>query len=156
MITFYSSCMKFTLCFSLLKRYVRIPQTGWLKKSNVFHPVLGTASPKFPTQFTQSPTFSLCLHMAGRDVALFLFRQGHYSHHKAPPTWPQLNLLLLLLSLQSCPTLCDPTDGSPPGAPVPGILQARTLERVAISFSNAWKWKVKVRSLSRVQLCATP
>ena len=59
-------------------------------------------------------------------------------------------------SLQSCPTLCDPIDGSPPGSPVPGILQARTLEWVAISFSNAWKWKVKVKSLSRVQLLATP
>ena len=53
-------------------------------------------------------------------------------------------------SLQSCPTLCDPVDGSPPGSPIPGILQARTLEWVAISFSNAWKWKVKVKSLSRV------
>ena len=53
-------------------------------------------------------------------------------------------------SLQSCPTLCDPRDGSPPGSPIPGILQARTLEWVAISFSNAWKWKVKVKSLSRV------
>ena len=59
-------------------------------------------------------------------------------------------------SLQSCPTLCDPIDGSSPGSPVPGILQARTLEWVAISFSNAWKWKVKVNSLSRVQLFATP
>ena len=59
-------------------------------------------------------------------------------------------------SLQSCPTLCDPTDGSPPGSPVPGILQARTLEWVAISFSNALKWKVKVKSLSRVRLSATP
>ena len=59
-------------------------------------------------------------------------------------------------SLQSCPTLCDPIDRSPPGSPVPGILQARTLEWVAISFSNAWKWKVKVKSLSRVQLSATP
>ena len=59
-------------------------------------------------------------------------------------------------SLQSCPTLCDPVDGSPPGSPVPGILQARTLEWVAISFSNAWKWKVKVKSLSRVQPLATP
>ena len=48
-------------------------------------------------------------------------------------------------SLQSCPTLCDPIDGSPPSSPVPGILQARTLEWVAISFSNAWKWKVKVK-----------
>ena len=59
-------------------------------------------------------------------------------------------------SLQSCPTLCDPTDCSPPGFPVPGILQARTLEWVAISFSNAWKWKVKVKSFSRVRLLATP
>ena len=59
-------------------------------------------------------------------------------------------------SLQSCPTLCDPRDGSPPGSPVPGILQAWTLEWVAISFSNAWKRKVKVKSLSRVRLLATP
>ena len=59
-------------------------------------------------------------------------------------------------SLQSCLTLCDPTDGSPPGSPVPGILQAWTLEWVAISFSNAWKWKVKGKSLSRARLLATP
>ena len=59
-------------------------------------------------------------------------------------------------SLQSCPTLCDPIDGSPPGSPVPGILQARTLEWVAIAFSNAGKWKVKVKSLSLVWLLATP
>ena len=59
-------------------------------------------------------------------------------------------------SLQSCPTLCDPIDSSPPGSPVPGILQARTLEWVAISLSNAWMWKVKVKSLSRIWLLATP
>ena len=59
-------------------------------------------------------------------------------------------------SFQSCPTLCNPIDSSPPGSPVPGILQARTLEWVAISFSNAWKWKVKVKSLSCVQLFSTP
>ena len=59
-------------------------------------------------------------------------------------------------SLQSCPTLCDSIDGSPPGFPVPGILQARTLEWVAVSFSNGWKWKVKVKLLSCVQLLATP
>ena len=59
-------------------------------------------------------------------------------------------------SLQSCPTLCDPIDGRPPGSPIPGILQARTLEWVAISFSNAWKWKVKVKLLSCVRLLATP
>ena len=59
-------------------------------------------------------------------------------------------------SLQSCPTLCDPIDGSAPGSPIPGILQARTLEWVAISFSKAWKWKMKVKSLSRVWHLATP
>ena len=59
-------------------------------------------------------------------------------------------------SLQSCPTLCDPIDGGPPGSAAPGILQARTLEWVAISFSNAWKWKVKVKSLSRVWPSLTP
>ena len=58
-------------------------------------------------------------------------------------------------SLQPCPTLCDPIEGSPPGSPIPGILQARTLEWVAISFSNAWKWKVKVKLLSYVQLFTT-
>ena len=57
---------------------------------------------------------------------------------------------------QSCPTLCNPIDGSPTGSSVPGILQARILEWVAISFSNAWKWKVKVKSLSRVRLLVTP
>jgi len=59
-------------------------------------------------------------------------------------------------SLQLCPTLCDPRDGSPPGSPIPGILQARTLEWVDILFSKAWKWKVKVKSLSRVWFLATP
>ena len=59
-------------------------------------------------------------------------------------------------SHQSCPTLCDPIDGSPTGSSVPGILQARILEWVAISFFNAWKWKVKVESFSHVRLLATP
>ena len=59
-------------------------------------------------------------------------------------------------SLQSCPTLCDPIDSSSPGSPIPEVLQARTLEWVAISFSNECKWKVKVKSLSHVQLLATP
>ena len=59
-------------------------------------------------------------------------------------------------SHQSCPTLCDPIDSSPPGSPIPGTLQARTLERVPIFFSNEWKLKVKVKSLSRIQLLETP
>ena len=74
--------------------------------------------------------------------------------NKHLPLFNKSLLLLLLLSLQSCPTLCDPIDGSPPGSPVPGILQARILEWVAISFSNAGKWKVKVKSLSHVRLLA--
>jgi len=65
-------------------------------------------------------------------------------------------MLCYVKSLQSCPTLCDPIDGSPPGSPVPGILQARTLQWVAISFSSAWNWKVKVKSLSRVRPSGTP
>ena len=65
-------------------------------------------------------------------------------------------MLCYAKSLQSCPTLCDPIDGSPPDSPIPGILQARTLEWVAISFSNSWEWKVKVKSLNSVQSLVTP
>ena len=112
-------------------------------------------------------------------VHIFVFRQEHSwtlacPHHtpsseKQPFFLQGLDIFLLLSfplprhaaaaaakSLQSCLTLCDPIDGSPPGSPVPGILQARTLEWVASSFSNAWKWKVKVKSLSHVRLLVTP
>ena len=74
----------------------------------------------------------------------------------APETLIAASTAAAAKSLQSCPTLCDPIDGRPSDSTVPGILQARTLEWVAISFSNAWKWKVKVKSLSRVRLLATP
>ena len=91
-----------------------------------------------PSPWTQSP----------RDLPLRLWcmcwHQSDNNHSAAAE------------SLQSCPTLCDPIDSSPPGSSVPGILQARILEWVAISFSNAWKWKVKVKSLSRARLLATP
>ena len=70
--------------------------------------------------------------------------------------WTQKPAAAAAKLLQSCPTLCDPRDGSPPGSPVSGILQARTLEWVAISFSNAGKWKVKVKLLSLVRLLVTP
>ena len=70
--------------------------------------------------------------------------------------WQIISHTAAAKSLQSCPTLCDPIDGSPPGSPVPGILQARTLEWVAISFSSGWKWKVKGKSLSHVWLFVTP
>ena len=77
----------------------------------------------------------------------------HYHHH---PHQTHQHDSAAAASLQSCPTLCDPIDGSPPGSPVPGILQAGTLEWVAISFSSAWKWKVKVKLLSHVRPFATP
>ena len=67
-------------------------------------------------------------------------------------SWYKLSVKYAAKSLQSCPTLCDPIDGSPPGSPIPGILQARTLEWVAISFSSAWKWKMKVKAFSHVRL----
>ena len=78
--------------------------------------------------------------------------EGHWS-------WSSLQLYAAAAaakSLQLCPILCDSIDGSPPRSAIPGILQARTREWVAISFSNAWQWKVKVKSLSRVRLLVTP
>ena len=92
-----------------------------------------------------------------------LHRKEHFPPAAAPQTHTQsylshcyFQLAAAAKLLQSCPTLCNPIDSSPPGSPVPGILQARTREWVAISFSNAWKWKVRVKSLSRVWLLATP
>ena len=76
------------------------------------------------------------------------FHLASYKQESAAATAPE--------SLQSCPTLCNPINGSPRGSPVPGILQARTLEWVAISFSNAWKWKVRAKLLSHVWLLAAP
>ena len=76
--------------------------------------------------------------------------------HSSSPYYVHAAAAVVAKSLRSCLTLCDPIDGSPPGSPIPGILQARILERVAISFSNAWKWKVKVKSLSRVWLFPIP
>ena len=82
-------------------------------------------------------------------IHVYIYIDTHRSHSYIC-TWAAAK------SLQSCPTLCDPIDGSPPGSPIPGILQARALEWVAISYSNAWKWKVKGKSLSHVQLLVTP
>ena len=95
------------------------------------------------------------------DFILFLFFLFYYlsTLHPFQPLHLKdiLNSYLpFAASLQSCPTLCDPMDCSLPGFSVHGILQARTLEWGAISFSNVWKWKVKVKSLSRVWLLATP
>ena len=90
----------------------------------------------------------------GREDAL---EEGIATHSSILAWWiPWTEEPAAAKSLQLCLTLCDPIDGSPPGSPVPWIFQARTLEWVAISFSNAWKWKVKGKSLSCVWLLATP
>ena len=85
-------------------------------------------------------------------VGYGVFKPYYYFILSTPP----LRHAAAAKSLHSCPTLCDPRDGSPSGSPIPGILQARTLEWVAISFSNVWKWKVKVKSLSHVWLFVIP
>ena len=98
-------------------------------------------------------------------VSSYLQSTGQPLTHHKEVTAPSYNIVqaekvtrtaAAAKSLQSCPTLCHPTDGSPPSSALPGILQVRTLQWVAISFSNAWKWKVKVKSLSRVWLFTTP
>ena len=89
-------------------------------------------------------------HSLSRNLKPTKYSERNFSSNKF------INAAADAKSLQSCLTLCDPIDGSPQGSPVPGILQARTLEWVAISFSNAWNWKVKVKSLSSVQILATP
>ena len=86
-------------------------------------------------------------------LSLGFSRQKHW---RGLPFYSPVHACMHAKSLQLCPTLCDPIDGSLPGSPIPGILQARTLEWVAISFSNAWKWKAKVKSLSHVWPSATP
>ena len=126
----------------------------------------------FPPQSSIVPVFGQTIGMRntpqvnwndnekGGTHAIGLENYGHF-HAETEAAWyiPTIQMLLTAAaakSLQSCPTLCDPRDGSPPGSPSPGIPQAKTLEWVAISFSNAWKWKVKVKSLSCVRLLATP
>ena len=113
----------------------------------------------------QQSESDICIHLSTSSWASFppqpiLSHPNHQDHHStlswAPSATQKLHTAAAAKSLQSCPTLCDSTDGSPPGSPIPGILQARTLEWVAISFSNVWKWKVKVKSPSRVRLLTTP
>ena len=96
--------------------------------------------------------FYLYLNFLASSWTGFSFIKYHHGHYNGN----LIGGILAAKSFQSCPTLCDPIDGSPPGSTVPGILQVRTLEWVAISFSNTWKWKVKVKSLSCVRFFATP
>jgi len=91
--------------------------------------------------------------VASSSFSLFLSLFHTHTHYIY--IYTHTHIYTAAKSHQLCPTLCDPIDGSPPGSSVPGIFQARTLEWVAIAFSNAWKWKVKVKSLSCVQLLAT-
>ena len=103
-------------------------------------------------------------HCEKRSVGLGIIHDSEYTSGLFLTFWFKTNFnnnhnwsaATAAKSLQSCPTLCDPIDGSPPVSPVPGILQARTLEWVAISFSNAWKWKVKVKLFSNAWLLTTP
>ena len=103
-------------------------------------------------RFKHGLLFFQSLSPLGTDTEL----SSMHLSHSICVGYPPFPTAAAAKSLQSCPTLRDPIDGSPPGSPVPGILQARTLEWVAISFSNACKWKVKVKSLSRVRLLVTP
>ena len=116
------------LAFSMIQRMLAI----W---SLVPLPFLKPAWP------SGSSWFTYCWSLAWRTLSITLLACGAAAAAK---------------SLQSCPTLCDPIEGSPSASPVPGILQARTLEWVAISFSNAWKWKAKVKLLCHVRFLLIP
>ena len=125
---------------------------SWINHLRERNPFSGKGAPSSPLALSASRARPLLGPETGLTGASWTtckspkpskMNEGHSGHSAAAK------------SLQSCPTLCDPIDCSPPGSPAPGILQARTLEWVAISFSNA-KWKVKVKSLSHVQLFATP
>ena len=121
------------------------------------HPLLLTASnPSFQLQSTLFLSSKQILHSSLLVSLLSELLCCPFSFSLGPACQHLVDPAAAAKSLQSCLTLCDPIDGSPPGSPVPGILQARTLEWVAISFSNAWKWKVKRKLLSRVRLLATP
>ena len=97
------------------------------------------STPGFPAHHQLPELAQIHVHQVGDAI------QPSASNH------PTILAATAAKSLQSCSTLCDPIDGSPPGSPIPGTLQARILEWVGISFSKAWKWKVKVKSL----LCPT-
>ena len=98
---------------------------------------------------------AVCVWVCVLSTSLLSVTSG-WSRFILYSSYPSLAAAAAAKSLQSCLTLCDPRDSRPPGSPIPGILQARTLEWVAISFSSAWKWEVKVKPLSRVQLLVTP
>ena len=122
-----------------------------------------TSYPSEAKQLLQQEKWACVKNFGATSMWVFYYALGvNKTHlHKTAPFSVCYSILIInaaadAKSLQLCPTLCDPIDGSAPGSAIPGILQARTLEWVAISFSNAWKWKVKVKLLSHVRLLATP
>ena len=100
--------------------------------------------------------YPFCFSMLASEASTCLLLLPYLLSHRSKNQIARSAAAAAAKSLQSCPILWDPIEGSPPGSPIPGILQERTLEWVAISFSIAWKQKVKVKSLSRVRLLATP
>jgi len=126
----YSSRLSQSTGFEFPVSYRKFPLAIYLTYGNVY----------FNATLSICPTLSIphCVHKSVFSVCIFIAAAAAAAKLR-----------------QLCPTLCDPIDGSPPGSTVPGILQARTLEWVAISFSNAWKWKVKVKPLSRARLFTT-
>ena len=142
------------------------PSTKGRKKFKIFHNNLGNLFYRKKSHCRDSWLHFQHCHIEHHRKSNILTETKCSSYTADPTEWPrslgQFDLWCFAAaaaaakSLQSCPTLCDPIDGSSPGSPIPGILQARTLEWVAISFSNAGKWKVKVKSLSGVRFFATP
>ena len=136
---FWGSCMFFT------RNCQTVFQNGYVVC--VFH------------QQSMWPSFPSSLLTFGFVINFYFGQFDRYvviSHCSFHLLFPAAAAAAAAKSLQLCPTLCNPIDGSPPGSPIPGILQARTLEWVAVSFSNEGKWKGKVKSLSHVRLFATP
>ena len=106
-------------------------------------------------KFSVISTWLFLVHLRSRNEVKFTWYVEH--KHFLLTLWDYAAAAAVAAkSLQSCLTLCNPIDGSPPGSTIPGILHARTLKWVAISFSNAWTWKVKVKSFSCAWLLATP
>ena len=120
----------------------------WATTTESMHCNYWSLSASSPCSATREPTATRSPHTATKHSPCSPQPEKAHVQQQRPAAAAK--------SLQSCPTLCNPIDGSPPGSPVPGILQARILEWVAIPFSSAWKWKVKGKSLSRVRLLATP
>ena len=142
-IYYMEQALKFSISFHIINTLKTIYDGSKNKKSTLLSLKVILLYPLTPqSQFDSTPVWS-----CWKIISFWITMPTQSIHASAAAA---------AKSLQSCPTLCDPIDSSPPGSPVSGILQARTLEWVAISFSNAWKWKVKLKSFSPFWLLATP